>query len=735
MRQLQVVLTIIWLVSCVGCGSSNQSAPTLNEMQAAVQTAADEEMTGNQEVAKGVTKVCERMLGSRATEDTSVTFKDVPMDGQSYYLAVAEYDDGSVKPLTGFSNNGNEITVEIGDLGKTDTTAKQIAVYQFGRVEETKIELLAKRESSTKSSNEDRILVILHGQGCNTSHMAEIAKTIGETGYFSAIYNVPYDSTVPIQNSAKRLWQVLRSGPYGNLTGYKRIVIIAHSQGGIEARYLIEKMGMSHDVESLIMLGTPNNGAAFAGSITANKLDLLSLIGLASGNPFAVVPAFTVEATMVADLPLRQLSEGSAFLKELNESSKTDVNYITVAGDVGNGSDGLVKYPSVHYFMLEDEARWTAHFPNLPIDHTELRYDQRSMEAIKSQLKRIYGEPHTQTSMTYFSFGNNEVNAANPQPSSPTTTTTQVTLAHPASRWDYGENGFWYREGKWHAAAKRVDVGAPIEPVQMDGRDGRIKSGVSQRGFCYQRCQNGLLVNLGTDVVGIKGEFYNHYREAGGPQGELGCITTEQQYDQRSGVSGRGGEWAQFEGGFITKFDGFTAKVLGDFARVWNDKGKGQGELGYPKDQRRAVKSGAPQFVNTDGGWGQYQPFEGGCIAEWSQTEHVITGGFNREYLRTGGPGGPLGYPQTAKRTGVRSGCSARQGEEQIFQFGRICELGVNNAWAVYGEILKRYGPEYGHGFPLGPSENDNHRQRFEGTVINWWYLKGAPSGTPGFFN
>lgn len=732
MRQLQVVLTIIWLVNCVGCGSSNQSAPTLNEMQAAVQTAADEEMIS--------------LVGNRSLEAAGRSWRqDIPLTGVVFdpnkvYLATLAFTDGQEMPVK-VKTDGQIVTVLMSQTQLPDGMFPTgIKVYQFALTLDTepKTELVYQAPVSRSSQDEKPIAFIVHGFWSNTEKMALIDKmfkqqTVGNNtslrNLVSEAHLFEFNDFREISYNSNKLWNDIHNKVSGDT--HKRIIIVAHSMGGLISRHAIEERGMSHDIKHLIMLGTPNQGTSIMG-LTGNGL---VLVGLTTGHYWLSFFAFTIKEAIVP--ALGDLASDSSFIKSLNRPSHTDSHYYTIAGTLdrfGNPnshSDGLVSVESCNWTGLSDESYWHGG-AKLPLSHTDLPVHHDALMNVYRILSNAYPEVTSNPGESNNNGGSEDVQSgsssqpsstqpSSPRPSSPTTTTTQVTLAHPASRWDYGENGFWYREGKWHAAAKRVDVGAPIEPVQMDGRDGRIKSGVSQRGFSYQRCQNGLLVNLGTDVVGIKGEFYNHYREVGGPQGELGCITTEQQYDQRSGVSGRGGEWAQFEGGFITKFDGFTAKVLGDFARVWNDKGKGQGELGYPKDQRRAVKSGAPQFVNTDGGWGQYQPFEGGCIAEWSQTEHVITGGFNREYLRTGGPGGPLGYPQTAKRTGVRSGCSARQGEEQIFQFGRICELGVNNAWAVYGEILKRYsGPEYGHGFPLGPSENDNHRQRFEGTVINW---------------
>ncbi|MGI6181635.1 MAG: lipase family alpha/beta hydrolase [Agathobaculum sp.] len=47
-------------------------------------------------------------------------------------------------------------------------------------------------------------------------------------------------------------------------TGARRVNIIAHSKGGLEARYLISSMGWGRYVASLSMLSTPNRGSRVA---------------------------------------------------------------------------------------------------------------------------------------------------------------------------------------------------------------------------------------------------------------------------------------------------------------------------------------------------------------------------------------------------------------------------------------------------------------------------------------
>ncbi len=44
----------------------------------------------------------------------------------------------------------------------------------------------------------------------------------------------------------------------------KRIVILAHSMGGLDARYMIRKLDMAHRVAALVTLSTPHHGSSYA---------------------------------------------------------------------------------------------------------------------------------------------------------------------------------------------------------------------------------------------------------------------------------------------------------------------------------------------------------------------------------------------------------------------------------------------------------------------------------------
>lgn len=60
------------------------------------------------------------------------------------------------------------------------------------------------------------------------------------------------------QNAAllkQRLEEVLAE------TGAEKVHLIAHSKGGLEARYLVSSLGMAGQVTSVQLIGTPNRGS------------------------------------------------------------------------------------------------------------------------------------------------------------------------------------------------------------------------------------------------------------------------------------------------------------------------------------------------------------------------------------------------------------------------------------------------------------------------------------------
>ena len=67
--------------------------------------------------------------------------------------------------------------------------------------------------------------------------------------------------------------------------GHERIDLIAHSLGGLDARYAIAKLGLAARVRSLVTIGTPHRGTPIADLIVSGRLSAARKIVKAIGIP------------------------------------------------------------------------------------------------------------------------------------------------------------------------------------------------------------------------------------------------------------------------------------------------------------------------------------------------------------------------------------------------------------------------------------------------------------------
>ena len=77
----------------------------------------------------------------------------------------------------------------------------------------------------------------------------------GASGVFAFPYQWRQDNTVTAQELKERIAYIKE------VTGHRKVDIVAHSMGGLIARHYIESDEYAEDVDQLIMLGTPNRGA------------------------------------------------------------------------------------------------------------------------------------------------------------------------------------------------------------------------------------------------------------------------------------------------------------------------------------------------------------------------------------------------------------------------------------------------------------------------------------------
>jgi pimeloyl-ACP methyl ester carboxylesterase len=193
-----------------------------------------------------------------------------------------------------------------------------------------------------------RIVVYIHGIIGDTHGMAASARghTLQRSAplpesvpphlaeHYDLLLTFDYENIhTTIEETARGLKQRLEA--VGLHAGHgKTLHIVAHSMGGLVARWFIEREGGADIVQHLVMLGTPNGGSPWphvqAWATTALGIGLNSLSVIAW--PAQVVSSL-VSAVEMIDRSLDQMQPNSAFLNELNSSPDPQVPYTVLAGN------------------------------------------------------------------------------------------------------------------------------------------------------------------------------------------------------------------------------------------------------------------------------------------------------------------------------------------------------------------------------------------------------------------
>ncbi|PSQ89626.1 MAG: lipase [Bacteroidetes bacterium QS_4_64_154] len=108
-------------------------------------------------------------------------------------------------------------------------------------------------------------IVLMHGFGVGASfrrggHLHQEALHLRSRGVRAIAPNVSPYSTVRARTAQwdDRLRRVLEE------VQTQRLVLVAHSMGGLDARYLISEMGWHEQVDALVTIATPHRGSAVA---------------------------------------------------------------------------------------------------------------------------------------------------------------------------------------------------------------------------------------------------------------------------------------------------------------------------------------------------------------------------------------------------------------------------------------------------------------------------------------
>lgn len=145
-----------------------------------------------------------------------------------------------------------------------------------------------------------------------------------------------------------------------------RVVIIAHSMGGMDARYMISRLGMAERVESLITISTPHRGDSYADWCQRHLGQRLGGFGMARMLRLDVqsIPDLTIESCtrfneQVPDSPLVRYFSISA-ARPWNKIPLFAIQPWRIIHAAEGDNDGLVSVRS---------AIWGKHLGTWPVDH------------------------------------------------------------------------------------------------------------------------------------------------------------------------------------------------------------------------------------------------------------------------------------------------------------------------------------------------------------------------------
>ena len=113
------------------------------------------------------------------------------------------------------------------------------------------------------------------------SYFGKIGRAIGERGHPVIVPWV--HPTAGIETRARQLKEAVLRQLEAMGRAHERVVIIAHSMGGLDARYMIAKLGMDDRVAALLTVTTPHRGSPFAdfSVLHLGRLGALKLLGAA----------------------------------------------------------------------------------------------------------------------------------------------------------------------------------------------------------------------------------------------------------------------------------------------------------------------------------------------------------------------------------------------------------------------------------------------------------------------
>ncbi|MFK7921843.1 MAG: caspase family protein [Bacteroidia bacterium] len=213
-------------------------------------------------------------------------------------------------------------------LSKTVNQLRRVIYKADGEIERTE-------EGVQKAiDNASNILLVIHGIIGDTEELAKSVRVTLNEGKYDLILTYDYEN---LSTSIKVTGQKLKAKLIELGLDNKGLDIMAHSMGGLVARWLIEKEKGDRFVNRLIMLGTPNAGSPFSKLAPA----IPALIALAANfqspilGPLVYLVHWMNDSRQI-NKTLAQMDADSDILNELNAQDPPTTKYTIIGGNVRN---------------------------------------------------------------------------------------------------------------------------------------------------------------------------------------------------------------------------------------------------------------------------------------------------------------------------------------------------------------------------------------------------------------
>jgi pimeloyl-ACP methyl ester carboxylesterase len=193
-------------------------------------------------------------------------------------------------------------------------------------------------EKELKNKPIANVLLLTHGLTGDTGHMVEAMKELDELPRV-ADYVLTYDYenlSTPIDDAGKTLHKNLTEIGFGK-PEFPKITFIAHSQGCLVSRWMVEKEGGHVYVKHLILVAGASSGSELAKLGTTVFSMITHALNVTGPIKFALKGLTFLLKALKADpgRALKDTNPGSPFITKLGASRQADgVRYSVIIGDL-----------------------------------------------------------------------------------------------------------------------------------------------------------------------------------------------------------------------------------------------------------------------------------------------------------------------------------------------------------------------------------------------------------------